>query len=105
MNVKQHSVRLICIVVGVSLSIIVLHSSSIPASLHNNNNDVFAITSDTKSSIFLTKNIDFPNIIISDNPGNQDNAPITSFHSISFAEDTLFPQSFESMQHQQMILV
>ena len=44
----------------------------------------------------MKKNIDFPNIIISDNLGNQDNAPITSFHSISFAEDTLFPQRFES---------
>jgi hypothetical protein len=99
MNVKQHSVRLICIVVGVSLSIIGLHSSSILASLHNNNdnnNYVFAITSDTKNSIFLKQNMDFPNIIISDNLGNQDNAPITLFHSISFAEDTLFPQRFES---------
>ena len=84
--------RLISLIIGVSLSVIAFCSSSIFLDI---NDDAFARTIDNRNS-FLINDRESPNILMLGDGSNRREAAITLFHRISFADDTLFPQRFES---------
>lgn len=65
------------------------------------NNNAFAITNDNRNSLLIQSKHFQNSFVVSHDGGISDHdkaatIAITLFHRISFADDTLFPQTFES---------
>ncbi|HJT46553.1 MAG TPA: hypothetical protein VJ729_00105 [Nitrososphaeraceae archaeon] len=83
----------------ITLIVIAIYGASIFVAIHGNNNSAFAIASNDRHGALIEDSL-IPSTDSASDISYHETAPSTiamaSFHQISFADDTMFPQTFQS---------
>jgi hypothetical protein len=93
------SIAIIIIIIVCSISIVLAISFDINSDHGNDTASAFAVVSENRNDLLLTikdSKYDYNSIAASKSSVIDGTQIIPTIHPISFAEDTLFPQSFES---------